>query len=1171
MLKLLVTLSILVNLFAPLPAAAQTPPARKPAILFCCPGENRYAWAGYEYMRDLQQQGFEVDYIEGQAALTWDKAKNYNVLFVYGFPAVSAGADAEAALFDMKPPYQAEYFAVIDRFIKAGGGVYLQYESRFGAPDDLLKQWGIQLPIAYIHDLQEVSMTNLSRGGTCAYTNQILPSPISQGVRGLWYPIERHYIGGHTMPIIVDDNWKAVVKASKTAYTDIPVIVPSDGRAMQGSTIPQAPIKEPALLAIREFVGGGRMAAIQQWHQFNVGSGMKWLYNSEVMSKGLQGKPSDYARLLANSFRWLAEPSLNSTTLGGFVTDPVRLFEPQLKPKAMDAFHEWKYDDDDVHEYHRPPSSGKIFRGFIGAQTAYGTGQGTVADYAKAAAELNLDYVVFTDDLEALTPAKLDALKRDVAANSTPTLKLYAGYRMHANTGNDMFVYGNDPKWPTEILLVGPSKKTFTLQFQDSTGKFVQGNPQLGWLLENANHGNTVGYYNFRKAPNGLRMSDLRLYSQAALRYYAGGKLIEDVTPDYLTTAQSGAVATPISLDIVRSSAEMRQAVSRNDSLTYGKARSLATLWQDALRWNNSYDGMNVFVSDGPIIDAWPQNLRVMTFGNEPFVSSRSVIPSPIHVTSSAGLKEIRIYDGRELFRRFVCGGVKEYSATLFVPGTTQRNMVMVAEDINGARATSFPYRNYKEGPICSVFCSDHVNDCAYMLLAHGSHWPMFQMVPTVPDAGQTWDGGPLANRPLISGEFTSPSVSTSAGSYGSTPYQTPLVEFADEGAARNRMETDRLLDPAVPPGNAWSGFGPLIPNPLFDAWASHTFFDPYVTGVDPYGYGAPGLFDGPIEGLFTERITFKTAVTLQSVRLFNAGWRTKTYPRTLLVVGEGRAIKNVLDLTEAPAIAKQFHLATGDWFGLYSGVPSNSHLFINRGAPALLQANPNGAYWLEIYADAAPKDVKPGDSVDAEFFSMVWPMSGKPGDAAAIAEAVSYLDSPTGMQLTRGKRGPRIGGLLELATDDGAVELSIPKSKSLPMIVPLRVAGLNKRWSTGLYQVDGYRTHTYSPGNAGWRALGLDFAGSAYAPLYVSMADNTHVLIGHPIVADAAGSELFIQATRVNDGSATASPLWHISVNNPTDRVITTTLKKAMDVPGLTFATATVTLQPGEYKVLSR
>lgn len=44
----------------------------------------------------------------------------------------------------------------------------------------------------------------------------------------------------------------------------------------------------------------------------------------------------------------------------------------------------------------------------------------------------------------------------------------------------------------------------------------------------------------------------------------------------------------------------------------------------------------------------------------------------------------------------------------------------------------------------------------------------------------------------------------------------------------------------------------------------------------------------------------------------------------------------------------------------------------------------------------------------------------------------------------------------------------------------------------------------------------------------------------------------------------------WHISVNNPTDKEITATLTKNMDLPGFEFPEHNITLKPGEYQLLA-
>jgi hypothetical protein len=1154
-------------------ALGQTPaPApKKPAILFCLPGENRYGYAGYDYMQNLAKAGYAVDFIEGAAGLTWDKVKNYNVLFVYDFPA--RGPEAETGIatsFAMQPPWLADYWAVLDKFLKAGGGVFLHYCPFYGgtAPNDLLKEWGVQFPLNWLRDTNAHLLSNMPY--SAAYTDQINPqSPVSEGVHGFWYPLDLHYCGAHTMPIIVDNNWQVIARASKTAESVVPTYGRGEGQPPPGALIPAEPLKDPVLFAVRDYPGGGRLAAIQTWFQWSVGSGSKWLYQDEVLSKGLAGKPSDYGKLLMNTYAWLAEPSVKSGALGGAVTDPSRLVEVQLRPGAMEQFHDWNYNEEEVLQYRRPPTNGKLYRGLIGAQTALSGGAGTVADYAAAAVAAKLDFVIFLEDFARMTPEKLETLKADVAQSTTPTLRLFAGYRMRANTGNYMFVCGNNVQWPWDRLLGGPDKRTFNIQFQDEQGKFVYGNPSLDWCLRQpgAELNNNLGFYNFTKSGNGMKMYDLRAYSMAAVRTYEAGKLVEDMTDDYLTTSQSTAVPDPVSVNLVQSPAELTEAVASGQSLTYAQARRLDLVWEDALRWNSPYDAMNCFPSNGPLIEAWPRTFRVMPFGGENFVTGRTLMPAPIRVTSEVGLQEIRLYDGQALFRRFLCHGAKEFETTLFFPGVIMRNIVLVAEDLKGGRADSFAYRQYKEADFGPIFCSDHVNDCGPMMLAHGTLWPQLFRTPVVPDAGGTWDGGPPASRPLLFGQWV-PNIQTDKGNYDTAlPYQIPLLEFADESGTRCRMIGDRVMAKGIPVSGPWTDFGPTEPAPLVDMWGSHCFLDPYKTGVEPNAYGAPGVREGPFVGLATEQFKFKQDCIVNQFEIFSGGWYNKL-AHTLIAFGKGAQIRDVWAMPDTLAEPKRRRIDTGEWFAFYSPQVANTDLFINRGRPLLIQANPDTQ--LHMYVDVSKTPVKQGETWGVEVFSQVWPLDMPLTDARQLADLVAYFQSPTGLKITRGAQVAGPGGLLELTPTNYAVELSVPKPEGVVRTLPIRVSGFNKRWSVGLYQFEGFRTHYYSQADSGYRALGVDFDGRAYAPLYVSKSANTHILLGHPVVADMAGKDLFIQVTRINDGDDKTPPAWHLSVNNPTDKPVTTTLQRAMDLAGLSFTSQTLTLQPGEYRVLS-
>ena len=233
------------------------------------------------------------------------------------------------------------------------------------------------------------------------------------------------------------------------------------------------------------------------------------------------------------------------------------------------------------------------------------------------------------------------------------------------------------------------------------------------------------------------------------------------------------------------------------------------------------------------------------------------------------------------------------------------------------------------------------------------------------------------------------------------------------------------------------------------------------------------------------------------------------------------------------------------------------------RGEPVELEIAPPGS--LVISAETSGREVKQGDTFEFELFSLGIPLNVDLKSAEAMRGLMTYLDEPEGLKILRGKRlaSP---GFIECAAQDGAVEVSLPKpAANTHLTLPLRVKGMNRRWSAGLWQKSGYVKGDYGTGSNRYRPLGVDEFGYAYAPMYVDLAPETHVVAGHPIVADGEGKDLFIQVTHVWD----TPDQWHVSVNNPTDRTVRTKLHKAMDLPGLSFPDTELELKPGEYVVV--
>jgi hypothetical protein len=289
-----------------------------------------------------------------------------------------------------------------------------------------------------------------------------------------------------------------------------------------------------------------------------------------------------------------------------------------------------------------------------------------------------------------------------------------------------------------------------------------------------------------------------------------------------------------------------------------------------------------------------------------------------------------------------------------------------------------------------------------------------------------------------------------------------------------------------------------------------------------------------------------------------------------LLLIGEGDRLLSARDVSPLKGIPYREHsIPKGGWFAGISAQPGNAYLAVNHGEPLRLKVWENR---VELEADLGPqgRDVKASEQHRVELFSLYWPMDIPIPDSETLLRWIRYLEQPDGIQLSRGERLSGSLGILDLEAHEGAVELVVPRpSDGIDATLPVRARGFNPRWSAVLFQKEGYNAGCrYGPPTDRVRALGVSEDGRIYFPIYSGQA-KTHVLAGHPVVADDAGKDLFIQVTCLSDAVGDKPMLWHVSVNNPTDQTVTTKLRKTMNLANLTLDETTLTLHPGEYNVL--
>ena len=798
---------LLLSLTLPLFAADETPAVPKPSVLIVNGGQRVENAGDFPLLKWLNSQGLQLNmhYVE-QGPLTWDLIKQYNCL---AFIVLPSAAPARAQLQELLP-----------RYLAAGGGVFFMSEQEGYAGtlhniknlESYLAPYGAKIPLEAPNDA--ATRTRHDRvGAFYMYTDKINPSPVSEGVKGLWFPASWgpnwafHALG---MPIDVSKDWQVVVRGADSSFSEPLTEVGNSAEhdLVAGMSHRADPKLPPDLYAIRP-VGPGRMALVMIWPQLTLYGGNSWVHNGAVLNQGLGNRPSDFQKLLLNTFRWLGEPSLKSGQLGGYVQDPLVLVHPNLR-QAPDKY----YSQFDTYQNPTPP--GTVFRGLIGARTSYSSGKGSVADYAAAAGRAGLSFVVFLEEFGKCSEAKYKQLEADCKKLSADQLVLIPGYALDNNIGNHMFLFGYDGKWPTPSQLDGPNKDQLRTQTKDKDGNLYYSDEDAKNLLWHYTGvvPRNIGYYDFAHS-TGMPLRDLRLYGILGLVSYRDGKQIEDVTPDYLDYVMDGDPPLACAVDVVSSPAELEASVKAGHYLTNVAAGAVKDI-PLALMYGHQYGRPTSTPPPAPLSTPGPGTERVMTYAGESFVTNRYRVRPLAWVTSDAGLKEIRIYCDTKLFRRLLLNGDKEFRQTFEWAYDRHRIFVLEAIDVNGKRAVSAGHEVWQDGAF-NGWCGDRQNGELWHgpLTFPGARWPTFSQ-------GPTWDGGGSESflglgvemgPALITGRPKETLIEGFSRRYGGRWLEGNMWPTCyDDTTANAAMVADHEYAPGVV-ANAYNTLGPVVPN----------------------------------------------------------------------------------------------------------------------------------------------------------------------------------------------------------------------------------------------------------------------------------------------------------------------------------------------------------------------
>ncbi len=1113
-----------------LAAALSAVAAPEPALLFV---GDFGAGCGFEVAGRLRQAGFALNSTPypglEETPLTWDKAKQYNVIVVVGLGRANA---------DMSLTRNNEMtLATLNQFLQAGGGVFVfpvfgQMITSKPPQDAFLKPLGLT-PLFDELVCDSAGVVATSWRLTFGYTTDLAPSPVTAGITGLWYPNPPGRPGAqnHAVPLQTDNNWQVVVSEAPTSYTRRG---PLQGEPNEAGTY----ANDVPLCAVRQ-VGKGRMVVLGIDPAYLIGANATTTLESIVLDRGLQGKPSGGYRLLENALKWLAEPSLAAADLGGAKMEMAMLDNPYKARFAQ------PYAWPEKVEF---PTVEPAWPGVIGARTAYSSGKGTVDEWVAAAKAQNLSFLVFLEEFARLSPENFDRLKADCKRLSDRNFAAIPGFTIDDEIGNHYFYFGDSFPYVDKKFL-DPTGRFFVSRDTGLGGDpYIKGQlamTVLDYAYSISSFRLTAGNYLFTQsaAPFANWFSDWDAMAVVTAR---DGEVVEDYTQGYLNVAAFGNGPTPLALNLIGDPAQLAQTkwktilrMPEQGGYTVGGRLDADTKFiQYFNNWNYYPDSPNkIYVSSGPAIESWcfvgPRDYGGDSKGDFVWQNYRWVLRGK--ASSPVGLREITVYDGERPFRRYLPGGAKEYEFVLDLAHDRQHNLIMVVTDTQGGKAVGGEQwdRNHR----CEEFmCSDRNNQLSYGYLVRSDGTgiliggnqclatPNKRLTPNVSPAG-TFKNDPLLGAPAFDGAAGGePDVIENVialmpdGKQVASPAVTDSRRVMHNGDV-NIGEGYRAWDftDGIGVYNVWHTLWRTQPRTDFTVNRRNHFFN-----IDP---------DSPLP-VFLWSTEIKLLRDMPNNGFLVAFLRSQQEKNWAVLGSDGQALEGAWDdQSAASGEGHQAPFGLNAYVALMDSPLGSVAMFPLSEGLSLSWYTPKRSHpWASLTKAASPQ--REGESARVDLLMLGIPRvtdyTRQFADTKATVERFRRdfgLDGgPTGYTVEA--QTGRVTGRRYLLDVDGSEARCFSGNLIGRLIstLPLRVAGMNDRWSA--YLVDRRQ--------AAARPLGV-LEGHAWA--VVPMHGESDLFLGHPLVAD--NLEVWIQVTQVADKR------WKAEIHNPTDKPTRVTVKK--------------------------
>lgn len=655
-------------------------------------------WRKYTgYNPALQQHGMQGGLIDQRLLYRTplEPGQFYEQLKKYHAVVIATAADDSIHMTDEDLRRVKVAAADLARYAREGGGVFFNLQAvRYPGDDDetfyneLLKPFGVQMIHQGVYDPTTAFMSPATPAILPIdffSTTNVTPHAVTQGVRGLCLPVYGDGVSSeHKSPGVeafaLDDAWTVVVAGDKTA--GVFRVGPDNGLDIHTAT---KPASAPPIVAVRSF-GKGRVVAFscRLRHTFANYGNPFWPQITESLGDPSGGAPSDGNRLLINALKWISEPALNNAELGG------RSFAAE-RPIVFEESIDW-----DAVQF-TPPMVGK--RGVTGLHSSYTDGTSTVAEYAAAAKQAGLSFIVFTEPLELLTEEKLTKLKADCAAVSDDDFYACPGVEYTDTLGVRWVRFGQKVVYPQQTL--HDKGKDFSV-WDGAMMYCIGAYAVMGSYTQNG----IVDYKALRDAD--AHPANLWWFFRVFPWAYDDNKLIADNVDEYLYALRDLRYIAIDGFTRIRSADQVATAAN-TCATSINMMPQVRAILNGRCAISGAAANANQFVTQGPQIYQWSCINNQM---EHPWNLTRGAqrVRLRFSVGSEAGVKEVRVHDAdRGVIRRFDASGADTLEREFEIVHDGQHDLVLEVVDNAGKRALSAYYLIYcyKSG---LYRCGDNLN-----------------------------------------------------------------------------------------------------------------------------------------------------------------------------------------------------------------------------------------------------------------------------------------------------------------------------------------------------------------------------------------------------------------------------------------------------------------------------